>query len=68
MTDSTLRALARDCAKLADRLAHRERLTVAHRRQVLAMLERCEHGFITALVDSVVAQARQGQPKPWRSS
>ncbi len=59
MTAHALRLLARDCHALAERLAHRDRWTLAHRRQVLAFLDRAEHALITALVDVVVAQ-----PKP----
>jgi len=59
MTAHALRLLARDCHALADRLSHRDRWTMAHRRQVLAFLDRAEHAFITQLVDAVVAQ-----PKP----
>ena len=58
MTESALRLLARDCHALADRLAHRDRWTIAHRRQVLALLDRAEHAFITQLVDAVVAQPK----------
>ena len=39
--------------------SHRDRWTIAHRRQVLAFLDRAEHAFITQLVDAVVAA-----PKP----
>ena len=59
MTEHALRVLARDCHALADRLSHRDRWTIAHRRQVLAFIDRCEHAFITQLGDAVVAA-----PKP----
>jgi hypothetical protein len=47
MTAHALRLLARDCHALADRLAHR--------RQVLAFLDRAEHALLTVLVDTIVA-------------
>jgi hypothetical protein len=59
MTESALRLLARDCHALADRLSHRDRWTRAHHDAILTLLHRCEHAFITQLVDAVVAA-----PKP----